>query len=52
LRKLDISMTFSPAADKVKDLVGAAVDFTLSISNPNEEVTVETPTNAKPYSAS
>jgi hypothetical protein len=52
LRKLDISMTFSPSADEVKDLVGAAVDFTLSISGPNEEVRIETPTNAQPYSAS
>jgi hypothetical protein len=50
LRKLDVSIDFAPAATKVKDLVGASVRFTLAISNPNEPVTVETPTNAQPYS--
>ena len=51
LRKLDVSIDFAPEAAKVKDLVGASVRFTLAISNPNDPVTVETPTNAQPYSA-
>jgi hypothetical protein len=51
LRKLDISIDFAPEAAKVKELLGASVRFTLAISNPNEPVTVETPTNAQPYSA-
>jgi hypothetical protein len=50
LRKLEIAIEFSPAAEQVKSLVGAAVDFTLGISNPNEEVTIEKPTNVQPYS--
>jgi hypothetical protein len=51
LRKLDVSIDFAPEAAKVKELLGASVRFTLAISNPNEPVTVETPTNAQPYSA-
>jgi hypothetical protein len=51
MRKLDVSIDFAPAAEKVKDLLGASVRFTLEISDPNEPVTVEAPTNAQPYSA-
>jgi hypothetical protein len=50
LRRLEISIEFSPAAEKVKDLLGAALEFTLEISNPNEPVSVEQPTNVQPYS--
>jgi hypothetical protein len=50
LRRLQVSIKFSPAAEKVKSLVGAALDFTLEISNPNEPVTVEQPTNVQPFS--
>jgi hypothetical protein len=50
LRKLDVSIDFAPAAEQVKNLLGASVRFTLEISNPNEPVTVEAPTNARPYS--
>ena len=50
LRKLEIGIEFSPAAEQVKSLVGAAVHFTLGISNPNEKVTIEKPTNVQPYS--
>jgi hypothetical protein len=50
LRKLDITIEFSPASEQVKSLVGAAVHFTLGISNPNEKVTIEKPTNVQPYS--
>lgn len=35
---------------ETRSLVGAAVHFTLGISNPNEEVTIEKPTNVQPYS--
>jgi hypothetical protein len=52
LRKLDVRVEFSPAAEKVKRLVGAAVRFTLGIDNPNEAVSVEQPANAKPYPGS
>jgi hypothetical protein len=51
MRKLDVSIDFAPAAEKVKNLLGASVRFTLEISDPNEPVTVEAPTNAQPYSA-
>jgi len=50
LRKLEITIEFSPAAEQLKSLVGAAVHFTLGISNPNETVTIEKPTNVQPYS--
>jgi hypothetical protein len=50
LRKLEIAIEFSPAAEQVESLVGAAVHFTLGISNPNETVTIEKPTNVQPYS--
>jgi hypothetical protein len=50
MRKLDVSIDFAPAAEKVKNLLGASVRFSLEISDPNEPVTVEAPTNAKPYS--
>jgi hypothetical protein len=49
MRKLDVSIDFAPAAEKVKNLLGASVRFTLEISDPNEPVTVEAPTNAQPY---
>jgi hypothetical protein len=50
MRKLDVSIDFAPAAEKVKNLLGASVRFTLEISDPNEPVTVQAPTNAQPYS--
>jgi hypothetical protein len=51
LRKLVVAIEFSPAASKqVKSVLGAGVDFTLEISNPNEEVTIERPTDIQPYS--
>ena len=50
LRKLKITIEFSPAADQVKSLVGTAVHFSLGISHPNETVTIEKPTNVQPYS--
>ena len=50
LRKLEITIEFSPAAEQVKSLVGTTVHFTLRISNPNEKVTIEEPTNVQPYS--
>jgi hypothetical protein len=50
MRKLDVSIEFAPAAEKVKNLLGASVRFTLEISDPNEPVTVTAPTNAQPYS--
>jgi hypothetical protein len=50
MRKLEVTIHFAPAAPKVKDLLGASVRFTMDIANPNEPVTVETPTNAQPYS--
>jgi hypothetical protein len=50
MRKLDVSVNFAPAAEKVKNLVGASVRFTVEISDPNRPVTVQAPTNARPYS--
>jgi hypothetical protein len=51
LRKLSVSIDFSPAAsEQVKSVLGAGVDFALEISNPNEQITVEQPTNVQPYS--
>jgi hypothetical protein len=50
MRKLDVSIDFQPAAEKVKDLLGASARFTLEISGPNEPVTIKAPTNAQPYS--
>jgi hypothetical protein len=50
MRKLDVSIDFAPAAEKVKNLLGASVRFTLEISDPNEPVTIKAPTNAQPYS--
>ena len=50
MRKLDVSIQFAPAAEKVKNLVGASVRFTLELSNPNEPVSVEAPKDAQPYS--
>jgi hypothetical protein len=54
LRKLEISLAFSPSAasEDVQGLVEAAMHFTLGISNPNEKVTVETPTGVQPYPGS
>jgi hypothetical protein len=51
LRKLDIAVDFSPsgAPENVRSLVGAAMRLTLAISNPNEKISVETPTNVQPY---
>jgi hypothetical protein len=49
LRRIQIAIDFAPAAEKVKDLLGTSLDFTLEISNPNEPVTVEQPTDAQPY---
>jgi hypothetical protein len=50
LRKLEIAIEFSPAAEQVKSLVGTAIHFTLGVSNPNDKVTIEKPTNVQPYS--
>jgi hypothetical protein len=50
LRKLEITIEFSPAAEQVQSLVGTAVHFTLDIANPNEKVTIEKPKNVQPYS--
>jgi hypothetical protein len=50
LRRLKVAIDFAPAAEKVENLLGAGIDFTLEISNPNEPVTVETPTDAQPFS--
>jgi hypothetical protein len=50
LRRVQVAIDFAPAAEKVKDLLGASLDFTLEISNPNEPVTVEAPTNVQPFS--
>ena len=52
LRKLDMQIQFSPAAQKVRSLVGASVHFTLGIDRPNENVSIEQPVNAKPYPGS
>lgn len=49
LRKLQVAIDFSPAAEKVKSLIGATIDFTLEISNPNEPITVEEPTEVQPF---
>jgi hypothetical protein len=50
LRRVQIAVDFAPAAEKVRDLLGASLDFTLEIANPNEPVTVEQPTNVEPFS--
>jgi hypothetical protein len=50
MRKLDVSIDFAPAAEKVRNLLGASVRFTLEISHPNEPVTVEAPEKSQPYS--
>jgi hypothetical protein len=50
LRRLQVAIEFAPAAEKVEELLGASLDFTLEISNPNEPVTVEAPTDAQPFS--
>jgi hypothetical protein len=54
LRKLEVGISFSPsgAPQNIRSLVGAAVHFTLAISNPNEKISVETPTNVQPYPSS
>jgi len=53
LRKLDISIKFSPtASQKVKSLVGASLLFHLAITNPNEQIHVEAPQNTQPYPGS
>jgi hypothetical protein len=49
LRRLQVAIDFAPAAEKVRDLLGASLDFTLEISNPNEPVTIEQPTDAQPF---
>jgi hypothetical protein len=50
MRKLDVSIHFAPAAQKVKDLLGASIRFTMEISSPNEPVTIKAPPNPQPYS--
>lgn len=49
LRRLQIALDFAPAAEKLKDLLGTSLDFTLEISSPNEAVTVEQPTDVQPF---
>ena len=50
LRRLQVSIDFAPAAEKVKDLLGASLDFRLELSSPNQPVIVEQPTDAQPFS--
>jgi hypothetical protein len=54
LRKLDVDIVFSPAEApaNVKRLVGATMHLELGVSNPNEKISVETPTNVQPYPSS
>jgi hypothetical protein len=53
LRKVDIAIELSPnTSEKLKRLLGAGIHFTLAISNPNEEVSIQAPQNAKPYPGS
>jgi hypothetical protein len=54
LRKLEVAVTFSPsgAPENIRNLVGAAMHLTLGISDPNEKISVETPTNVQPYPSS
>jgi hypothetical protein len=52
LRKLDVTVRFTPqdAPERIRQLIGVGVHFVLAVSNPNEEISVEAPTNARPYS--
>jgi hypothetical protein len=50
LRRLQVVIEFAPAAEKVRNLLGTSLDFSLEIANPNEPVTVEQPTDAQPFS--
>jgi hypothetical protein len=49
LRRLQIALDFAPSAEKVRDLLGTSLDFTLEIANPNEPVSVEEPTDVQPF---
>jgi hypothetical protein len=50
LRRLVISIELSPEAPgEVKDILGGAVDFELAVSDPNKDVNVSAPADARPY---
>jgi hypothetical protein len=50
LRRLNVSIEFAPGVpDDVKSVLGVAVDFELAISDPNKDVSVSAPENARPY---
>jgi hypothetical protein len=52
LRKLDIAIDFNPqtAPERIRRVIGVTVHFVLAVSNPNEDVSVEAPAHALPYS--
>jgi hypothetical protein len=52
LRKLDVRMRLDPSAapENIRRLIGVSVHFVLAVSNPNEDVSVQAPANALPYS--
>lgn len=52
LRKLDVRVRFNAqdAPERVRQLIGVGVHFVLAVSNPNEDVSIEAPANAVPYS--
>jgi hypothetical protein len=37
-------------ADRVRRLIGVGVHFALAVANPNEDISVQAPANARPYS--
>jgi hypothetical protein len=50
LRRLVISMDFSPEVPgEVKRILGASVDFDFAISDPNKDVSISPPQDARPY---
>jgi hypothetical protein len=52
LRKLDLRIRFNAggAPERVRQLIGIGVHFVLAIANPNEDISVQAPANARPYS--
>ena len=52
LRKLDVAIDFNPqsAPERIRRAIGVTVHFVLAVSNPNEDISVEAPANALPYS--
>ena len=52
LRKLDLTIRFNAegAPERVRQLIGVGVHFVLGIANPNEDISVQAPANARPYS--